>query len=229
MMLVNTLSKVYHEYMLGRGFTLIELLVVTAIILIIVSSVSIVVVGGFQRRRDADRIAHLALVQSVLEFYIAEHGDFDVILSSDGAVTSHNGQSFTESVYYSTPTYPSAVPGKHPWTVLNSYTVKYSNDLPVDPLNKYATWTATGDPDYSNEGITQGYILVRLRSINVDQLSGCSGAGYSDEYVAGYIIETALESKTHRASNRLRESRLFGCVAETDPLTHKMQFWGTIK
>jgi len=212
-----------------RGFTLIELLVVLTIIAVIIGGIGVVAVGGFKKRRDADRIAHMAFIQSTLEFYIAQHDDFTTILSSDGVLTTHNGQTFDEAVYYSTPVYPSAVSGKHPWSTLQGYMSAYAPTLPTDPKNEYDGWLANGEPDYGSEDIRNGYIIVRLRSLNVDQLSGCSGAGHQDEYVAGYIVESVLESEDHKASNRIREPRLFGCISQSSPEAHVMRFWGTVK
>jgi type II secretion system protein G len=98
-----------------RGFTLIELLIVISLIGVL-SSVLIVLINPvtqFKRARDAQRKADIRQIQSALEMYRSDVGNYPVTGSLPfGAVWTFNGV-----------TYMSKVPSdpKNGWTVY-SYT-----------------------------------------------------------------------------------------------------------
>jgi prepilin-type N-terminal cleavage/methylation domain-containing protein len=207
------------------GFTLIELLVVTSIMAVIIVASSFGFVNILKNRRDTARIAHVSAIQTSLVFYLSEFKDFSAILASDGVPCSTcYGQIFDEAVYYSTPVYP-GMPGKHSWSQFNQHVAKYSSAVPADPLNKYTDWLGNGEPDYTSPTLIHGYIVVRLRSITVDQPTGCAG----EEIKSGYLIETVLENETNKRTDKTREPRLFGCIPAGDPQEHLFRAWGALK
>lgn len=207
------------------GFTFIELIVVITIISLITGVSIIAALGGLTQRRDANRVTHAASIQTIVEFYLAEHKNFDEILATDGVVKTQYGQTFTEAVYYSTPMYPSTVPGRHPWNLLDGYLAKYNNGLPLDPLNDYIGWNALGEPNYLQWDIKRGYIIVRLRSIDVLQPTGCPGKTLR----AAYIVETIQEKQSNKYVDVVREPDLFGCMTIDSPYRHVMRLWGILK
>lgn len=206
------------------GFTFVELIVVITIVTIITGVSITAVLGGLARRRDANRVTHVSSIQTTLEFYLAEHKNFDAILATDGVNRTQYGQTFREAVYYSTPVYP-ALAGRHPWSTLDGYLRKYNSGLPLDPLNDYTTWTGAGEPNYSTWDFRQGYIIVRLRSIDVIQPASCPGQNIR----AAYIIESVQEKFNGKYTDPTREPALYGCVGVDAPYRHVMRLWGILK
>ena len=207
------------------GFTLVELIVSVTIVTLIAGISIMMVLGGLSKRRDANRVTHVAAIQTTLEFYLTEHKNFDTILAADGVLKTQYGQTFREAVYYSTPVYPSALPGRHPWSTLDIYLSRYNSGLPLDPLNDYDAWTPAGEPDYSNWDIRIGYIIVRLRSMDVNQPGTCPGQSFR----AAYVIESVQEKYNNKYVDPVREPRLFSCTNVDSPQRHVMKWWGILK
>lgn len=210
------------EKKFSKGFTLLELLIVITIIGIIVSISSFAMIGALKDNRDTKRISNIAAIQNALEFYLAEHGDFDSIVNGvEGTDMVKYGDNYREAVYYSTS--PPLLAGKNSWVDLHVHIEKYIDSIFVDPFNDYTGWSLVdGEPDYNSPELIQGYTMVRLRSKNIDQDTGCG----TEIIKAGYLIETVLEDETNKRTDKNREPRLFDCVATNE---HVMRLWGTVK
>lgn len=72
----------------SQGFTLIELLVVIAIISVLAGLLVANFVGVRQRGRDAQRKSDLRQIQSALELYRADNGNYPATLYSTSCPTS---------------------------------------------------------------------------------------------------------------------------------------------
>lgn len=116
------------QFSINKGFTLIELLVVVAIIGILSSFLMANFVGIRQRARDGQRKSDLRQIQSALEMYRADQGNYPT--------------SSLVNCPVSAPTYF----GNEP-----TCNVTYMQKVPVDPLNtgKYIYTYSSGGTTYS--------------------------------------------------------------------------------
>ncbi len=81
-----------------KGFTLIELLVVIAIISILASLLLANFVGVRQRGRDAQRKSDVRQIQSALEMYRADNGNYPVTLPSCGSAFISGSSTYMSKV-----------------------------------------------------------------------------------------------------------------------------------
>jgi general secretion pathway protein G len=86
----------------GKGFTLIELLVVIAIISVLAGLLVSNFVGVRQRGRDAERKSDLRQIQSALELYRSDNGNYPAVLYSISCPTSgsltHNAITYMQKI-----------------------------------------------------------------------------------------------------------------------------------
>ncbi len=76
--------KIHHSSFIvrkSRGFTLIELLIVVAIISILATLLMANFIGVMQRSRDGQRKSDLRQIQSALELYRSDQGDYPLTAS----------------------------------------------------------------------------------------------------------------------------------------------------
>ena len=100
----------YHEYMRKNlisyilnlksrnGFTLIELLVVIAIISVLAGLLVANFVGVRQRGRDAQRKSDLRQIQSALELYRSDNGNYSSTLPSCGSAFAAGSATYMQKV-----------------------------------------------------------------------------------------------------------------------------------
>lgn len=81
-----------------KGFTLIELLIVIAIIGVLATLLMVNFVGVRQRARDAQRKSDLRQMQSALELYRADNGNYPNSLPNCNSVFSLNGTTYMQTV-----------------------------------------------------------------------------------------------------------------------------------
>lgn len=81
-----------------KGFTLIELLVVIAIISILASILLANFVGVRQRGRDAQRKSDARQIQSALEMYRADNGNYPTALVACGSPFSSGSSTYMSKV-----------------------------------------------------------------------------------------------------------------------------------
>lgn len=83
-----------------RGFTLIELLVVISIIAILTALLTANFIGARQRGRDGQRKSNLFQIQSALELYRSDNGDYPLTasLATCGNSISVNGTIYMQKV-----------------------------------------------------------------------------------------------------------------------------------
>lgn len=106
---------------LQKGFTLIELLIVIAIIGILSGFAMVSVQGNLQKARNAQRRNDLKQIQTALQAYYNDHGQYPVVGTWQGA-TAFYGNTNTTSTGLSTDWIPGLVP-------------QYLPRLPIDPQN----------------------------------------------------------------------------------------------
>ncbi len=147
----------------SSGFTLIELLIVIAIIGVLATILLVNFMGVRQRTRDAQRKADLRQIQSAIELYKADQGDYP-----SGVTTPY---SMLTSV--ACPTSPSPLVGG---------TVTYLAKIPCDPSG--ISWYNSGNYFYSLNGNTYTLRACIENSNDTDQnvvaiALGCSSTkGY---------------------------------------------------
>lgn len=141
-------------YRQSRGFTLVELLIVIVVIAIL-ATISIVAYNGVQARaRDSARAHALQQMETALEAYYIDHGQYPV---SSGSTTINSSWSTTAD---------------SSWSVLASALQPYLASLPSDPIatpNQQVMYTSTAydfayfsNPagSYCGIGANQMYIMV---------------------------------------------------------------------
>jgi prepilin-type N-terminal cleavage/methylation domain-containing protein len=101
-----------------KGFTLIELLVVIAIIGLL-STMSVLALNQARARaRDAKRISDVKQIQTALELYYNEEGQYPASVTTGGTIQSTAGNVYLASV----PTPPSPIDGGSCPSVQPAYT-----------------------------------------------------------------------------------------------------------
>ncbi len=95
-----------------KGFTLIELLIVIAIIGVLAALLMVNFVGVRQRARDAQRKSDLRQIQSALEIYRADNGNYPTTTSDFPTATCGTGVHF----------------------IKNGTSTTYMQTIPCDPL-----------------------------------------------------------------------------------------------
>ena len=120
------------------GFTLIELLVVIAIIGLL-STLSIVALNNARARaRDARRVADIKQIQTALELYYNEMGEYPATVTSGGIIAG------TSAVYMnSVPTAPTPI-DTTTCTSFNTYTYVSASPYSTYTL-RYCLGAATAD------------------------------------------------------------------------------------
>lgn len=95
-------EMMYYKYMFKKekGFTLIELLVSISIIAILTALLTANFIGARQRGRDGQRKANLYQIQSALELYRSDNGDYPLTasMSTCGVAISVNGTVYMQKV-----------------------------------------------------------------------------------------------------------------------------------
>lgn len=195
----------------SAGFTLIELLVVLSIIGLLASILLVALSSARVKGRDSKRVQDANQILKAIELYLADNGNFDTLLATDGKNATLGAQNFRQAFYYSTPTHPAGV-GNNDWSVLQTRLKAYVANLPVDPKNQY-TWVGSN--------YTDGYYQVGIASINVDEPGSCGGGGHL--YISFYV-ETALDDANNPLVNSLRYPDLWGC--STGSLRNIFDVWG---
>lgn len=84
--------------MRSKGFTLIELLVVIAIISILASILLANFVGVRQRGRDAQRKSDVRQLQSALEMYRADNGNYPTSLAACGSAFTSGSSTYMTKI-----------------------------------------------------------------------------------------------------------------------------------
>jgi len=115
------------------GFTLIELLIVVAIIGILTTIVTANFVGVRQRARDATRKSDIRQIQSALELYRSDNGEYPVNLSTFRLTTS-----------------PCMTSGE----LASIGGTVYMKKVPCDPLGSASSVYYDGNYFYSSDGST---------------------------------------------------------------------------
>ena len=138
----------------NNGFTLIELLVVIAIISILASILLANFVGVRQRGRDAERKSDARQIQSALEMYRADNGDYPTTLVACGSAFASGG------------------------------TTTYMAKVPCDPLSgqSYSYTASPAGCDNSATTCTGYTIIACIENANDSQKdsttqSACNGTG----------------------------------------------------
>lgn len=153
-----------------KGFTLIELLVVVAIIGILATVVTAALSGSRQHARDARRESDIRAIQSQMELYYLEHGQYPPL--STGWARSNASS----------------------WAELETF---LGIDLPVDPVNdstgnpedgKYVYAVLSFSASYTCN--YQAYLLVFNKEGSNNATDGvvlCDGSsyGYGNAFVVG--------------------------------------------
>ena len=75
----KTLTLTQNSYSYSKGFTLIELLVVIAIIGILATVITVAVSSARKKARDARRLSDMKAIQTALEMYANDHGEYPPI------------------------------------------------------------------------------------------------------------------------------------------------------
>lgn len=120
-------SFLHHK----KGFTLIELLIVVAIIGILTTIVTANFVGVRQRARDATRKSDIRQIQSALELYRSDNGDYPVNLSTFRLTTA-----------------PCMTSGE----LASLEGTVYMKKVPCDPLGSASSVYYDGNYFYSSDG-----------------------------------------------------------------------------
>lgn len=93
------LSTLNSQFSTLRGFTLIELLIVLAIIGILTSFLMVNFIGAKARARDAQRKSDLRQIQSALELYRADQGQYPAApLPACGTSLTANGTTYMQKI-----------------------------------------------------------------------------------------------------------------------------------
>ncbi len=146
------------------GFTLIELLIVIAIIGILSTLLMANFIGVRQRARDAQRKSDIRQMQSALELYRSDTGQYPAA----GGTTSLNST-------------PCPTPSALTYTNSSSQTSTYMTQIPCDPLG--STWFNNGSYYYSSTGSTYLLVACLENSADTDGVSTFTVNGISNTTV----------------------------------------------
>lgn len=147
-----------------KGFTIVELLIVIVVIGIL-AAISIVSYNGIQARgRDAQRLSDMNTIVKALEIYKAEHGEYPPHLSHPSA--SGWEISVTADTFLSR---------------LRTGNISVSS-VPVDPINKVETISASGAITISYNADNKIYFYHRYSAGN----SGCD-VSRGNFYILGVL------------------------------------------
>lgn len=136
-----------------KGFTLIELLVVIAIIGLL-STLSILALNSARARaRDAKRISDVKQIQTALEMYYNEMGDYPTTVTSGGSIAGTSGTYLRVVPTPPTPIDGSTCPSAQPAYTYShsgsgtggnaSYTIQYCLGATVNSITGNQLQTAT--------------------------------------------------------------------------------------
>ncbi|MES2213744.1 MAG: type II secretion system protein [Patescibacteria group bacterium] len=137
-----------------RAFTLIELLVVISIIALLASIVLSFLNVARSRARDAKRKNDIHQIQTALELYFSDHGEYPV----SGGATYPAGPGWSDS-------------GDASWTALQTLLSPYLSKLSKDPTDNgvFAGWGGFSYNYYSLLfGCNRGWYLITYQLENAD-------------------------------------------------------------
>lgn len=167
-----------------KGFTLIELLVVVAIIGVLASVVLSSLNDARARARDAKRLADIRIIQTALELYNLDNGEYPSSSGISGGTTNAPNSSWANSAYES-------------WENLETI---LGTTLPRDPLNQegFSSTNPNGPYNYSYfssvpgcPGLNDYFISVKLESydnLTLEQRRGVNRCDTGVKYYYGSAI-----------------------------------------